>query len=111
MTLAIEPIESFQELEDGPGELTATDNGKLPMWSWQDQRFIMIPLPGRRDAAVGFSGITLQTVLNYFANLPMTDPGVAGVLWNENGFVRISTGAVASVSGTPIGLLLTLTYP
>ena len=45
MTTAIEPVESFQEMEDGPGELGALDDGKVPAWNQRNQRFIMVSLP------------------------------------------------------------------
>lgn len=52
-TLAREPIERFEDLEDGPESLGRGDDGKIPQYSWQDGHFVMVPMPEERRGGSG----------------------------------------------------------
>lgn len=56
MPIAIEPITTFQDLDDGPGTLAAAHDGLVPQWSDAAQRFVMVRLPAPSQVHVAGGG-------------------------------------------------------
>jgi hypothetical protein len=69
--------------------------------------------PNPNAPALIFGVVTAAQLLSVGGgNLPLTDPGVAGQLWNADGVVFVSAGESAASSGfTVVNAVLTLTIP
>ena len=97
MSFAELPV-TFQDLPDGPGELGQRDDGKVPVWSFEDRRLIMLPLPQPADHSIvvrggggggGGSGVTDHALLS---NLDYASAG-------HTGFAQsVHTHAIADAS-------------
>lgn len=91
MSVAILPVERFQDLIDGPGELTARDDGRVPMWSADEGRLIMVPLPEAtspqriivRGGGGGGGGASTIAGAEDFAGTPGAGTDGYAIVWDN----------------------------
>ena len=109
--IAEQPVERFVDLEDGPESLGRDDDGKIPQYSWQDDRFVMVDIPKSVErpqvgiAAIGASsgggGATrLRDMTDVSGTLDASSDGYAYLYDNDTDtFVLSEISTTSTIAG------------
>lgn len=108
MSVAMLPVERFQDLIDGPGELGAGDDNKIPMWSNAHSRLVMVPMPepkAQRITVSGGGGGGTSTIAGAtdFTDTTGSDTDGYAIIWdNDAGEFTLGTFEAAGTAAAAI---------